>query len=100
VPCRAVGENEVRTNTTADIRHACGGRLCASIQLDTQHLSPWNFDQIRGDAEAPVRELQDLRGGLMLYAYVGVDVPFENLEALCSALEETCQLPLPSGAME
>ena len=34
-------------------------------------------------------------GGLMLIAECEPDVPLENIEAICLALEETCDPPLP-----
>jgi uroporphyrinogen decarboxylase len=84
---------EVSTNTVPGIRRAYAGRLCASVQLDAQRLPAWSPEDVRRHVAETVGGLSELRGGLMVYAYVGADVPLANVDALCSALEEACGLP-------
>ena len=92
-----VHDPELATNTVAGIGRAYGGKLCAMIQLDAQRLPSWRPEEIRRHVSEAVRALDDPRGGLMVYAYVGADVPLLNVDALCGAVEDACRLPRPDG---
>ena len=81
---------EVRTNTAEGIARAYGGRLCAQVQLDTQMLPTCTPREIHEHVAEVVETVGAPAGGLIIYAYVGPDVPLENIEALCSACEEFC----------
>jgi len=90
---------ELRTNTLEGIQKAYfqGNRaredhpvrLCASVQLDTQMLPNCKPEEIRQQVADAVA-INPPDGGLMLYTYVSGEVPLENIEALCCALEEFC----------
>jgi hypothetical protein len=90
---------ELETNTMAGIRRVYGGRLCAMVQLDAQRLPSWEPAEVSQHVKAAVRALEEPRGGLMVYAYVGADVPLANVDALCGAVEEACRLPPPDAAV-
>jgi len=47
-----------------------------------------NFKEIREHVREAVIKLGSTRGGLMLTAGVYPDVPLDNIEALCQAMEE------------
>ncbi len=52
-------------------------------------------DDIYRQVEDTVREMSAPEGGLMLLGAVyGSDVPIENIEALCNALEQVRKTPL------
>jgi uroporphyrinogen decarboxylase len=94
-----VHDPELATNTVAGIGRAYGGKLCAMIRLDAQRLPSWRPEEIRRHVRESVRALDDPRGGLTVYAYVGADVPVVNVGALCGAVEDACRLPRPDGSM-
>jgi hypothetical protein len=81
---------EVRTNTAEGIARAYGGRLCAQVQLDTQMLPTCTPREIHEQVAEVVETVGAPAGGLIVYAYVGPDVPLQNIEALCSGCEEFC----------
>jgi hypothetical protein len=49
---------------------------------------------VRHVAEA-VRALDDPRGRLMVYPYMGADVPLTNVDTLFGAVEDACRVPPP-----
>jgi uroporphyrinogen decarboxylase len=98
VDCGAsLHDPEVSTNTLPGIRRAYAGKLCALIQLDAQKLPTWTPEQIRRHVVEAVQALDDLTGGLMVYAYLGADVPLGNVDALCGAMETACRIPTPGS---
>jgi len=78
---------QVRANTLEGLRRTCKGRVCIHLDLDRQLFPFATPKQIREHVEEAVEVLASPEGGLALYAEIGPDVPLENIEAVCSALE-------------
>ena len=78
---------QVRANGLDALAQVCKGRVCVDLDLDRQ-MFPFGTP---ADIDAHVREavetLGSPEGGLWLKAEVGPDVPLENVEAICQALE-------------
>jgi hypothetical protein len=84
----SVHDPQVRANTIDGIARAYKGRLCATVDLDRQMFPFCTPDDIWRQVEEAVTKVGTPQGGLMLAAAVyGADVPLENIEALCAALE-------------
>ncbi len=82
---------QFRANTLEGIERAYKGRMCIDLDLDRQMFAfcePREIDeQIRESAE----RLNAPEGGLMMKAEVsGTNVPLENIEAICDAMERYC----------
>jgi len=78
---------QIRANGLAGLAAECRGKVCVSLDLDRQ-MFPFCTP---ADIDAHVREVTEglgsPQGGLWLQAEVGPDVPLENVEAICRALE-------------
>jgi uroporphyrinogen decarboxylase len=81
---------EVPTNTAEGIARAYHGRLCAKAQLDAQRLPLWSTSDIHRHVREVVETISRPEGGLMVFCYVGQDVPLANIEALCACFQEFC----------
>ena len=91
VECGAsVHDPQVRANTIEGIRRAYKGTLCALVDLDEQMLPVCAPQDIKDQMRQIVEEIGDPKGGLMIFAAPSVDVPPENLEAICDAWEQYC----------
>ena len=79
---------QIRANGLDGLEKAFKGKICINLDLDRQ-LFPFCFaaelDEHIGEA---VKRLGSKEGGLMLLAEIEPDVPFENIEAICAALEK------------
>lgn len=85
----SVHDPQLRANTIDGIAAAYKGKLCASVDLDRQMFPFCKPDDIQRQVEEVVEKVGSPDGGLMLQAAIyGADVPLENIEALCSAMEE------------
>ncbi|MGQ9697179.1 MAG: uroporphyrinogen decarboxylase family protein, partial [Armatimonadota bacterium] len=78
---------QVRANTLEGLRQRCKGRVCIHLDLDRQLFPFASPTQIEDHIEQAVEILGSPEGGLGLYAEVEPDVPLENIEAICCALE-------------
>jgi len=78
---------QIRANGLDNLVAECKGKVCVSLDLDRQ-LFPFATPE---EIDAHIREageaLGSPDGGLWLSAECGPDVPLENIEAICSALE-------------
>lgn len=78
---------QVRANGLDNLAQVCKGRVCVDLDLDRQ-LFPFAAP---AEIDAHVREAIEIlgapEGGLWLKAEIGFDVPLENVEAICTALE-------------
>jgi len=86
----SVHDPQFRANTLEGIAEKYKGRLCIDLDLDRQTFpfcSPLN---IRRLVKESVEKLWLPEGGLMMKGEVGPDVPLDNIEALCQAMEEFC----------
>ena len=81
---------EVSTNTAEGIARTYQGRLCAKVQLDAQMLPHWAPSDIQRHVRDVVETISRPEGGLMVFCYVGQDVPLRNIAALCASFEEFC----------
>ncbi len=80
---------------TQRVGELCGGRVCIRTDIDRQWVIPFGTPE---DVRAAVREAISafgrFNGGVLLHGEVGMDVPFENIEALYSAFYEFGTYPL------
>ena len=79
---------QIRANGLDRLVEECKGKLCVDLDLDRQ-MFPFCTP---ADIDAHVRECAEKlggpEGGLWLTAECGPDVPLENIEAICQALEK------------
>jgi hypothetical protein len=78
---------QVRANGLAGLVACAKGRVCVRLDLDRQLFPFATPAQVREHVRQAVAALGDPRGGLMLDAECGPDVPLENISAICTALE-------------
>jgi len=62
--------------------------MCINLDLDEQMFAFCKPEDIREQVKEVVEKLYSPQGGLMVYGEPSPDVPLENIEAICSALEE------------
>lgn len=82
---------QYRANPLDKIASVYGGKMCAMVDLDQQHILPFGTPE---DVRRLVKEVVDTlfkpEGGLMIYAEIQPAYPLANIRALCEALEEYC----------
>lgn len=78
---------QVRANGLDKLAREAKGKVCIDLDLDRQMFPFCSPKEIEEHVEEAVMKLGSQEGGLMLRAEVGPDVPLENIEAICSALE-------------
>jgi uroporphyrinogen decarboxylase len=80
-------------NGLAGLQERAQGKLAINVDLDRQ-LFPFASQSI---IEGHIREIHEglwlERGGLMLHAECGPDVPLTSIEAICTSLESLCGHP-------
>jgi len=87
----SVHDPQLRANTLEGIRRRYKGKMCINLDLDRQMFPFCKPADIREQVKEGVEALNSPEGGLMMQAAVyGGDVPLENIEAICSAMEEYC----------
>jgi len=79
---------QIRANTLDGIAKNIKGKVCIDLDLDRQLFPFAKPKEIRKHIEEAVLKLKTERGGLMLTAECEPDVPLENIEAICSTLED------------
>ncbi len=79
---------QVGANGLAGLAEVCKGKVCVDLDLDRQHFPFWKPGDIDRHVREAVETLGDPEGGLWLKAEIGDDVPLENVEAICAALEK------------
>ena len=77
---------QVRANGLEGLVRECKGR-CADLDLDRQLFPFATPAQIDAHVREVVEKLGAPEGGLWLTAECADDVPLENIEAICQALE-------------
>lgn len=71
------------------IAEAAKGRCCIDLDIDRQSIVPYGTPaDIRALIEEGVRKLGSPQGGLMLVCGIYPPAPPENVDAVCSAIEE------------
>lgn len=78
---------QIRANGLQHLVDTCKGKICIDLDLDRQLFPFATPKQIEEHIEECVRAMYMPEGGLMLVAECAADVPLENIEAICCALE-------------
>jgi len=78
---------QVGANGMQALKDACADKVCLNLDLDRQMFPFWTPAECDAHVKEAVETLGDPRGGLWLGVEIGEDVPLENVDALCSALE-------------
>lgn len=78
---------QVRANGLERLAEVCKGVLCVDLDLDRQLFPFATPAEIDAHVRRAVQVLGGPQGGLWLKAECGPDVPLENIEAICTALE-------------
>jgi uroporphyrinogen decarboxylase len=87
----SVHDPQLRANTLDGIARAYKGKLCANLDLDRQSFPFITTTDIRRQVKEVVEVMADPQGGLMVMGGIyGADVPLQNIEALCVAMEDYC----------
>lgn len=79
---------QIRANTLDGLVKMCKGKVAVNLDLDRQlfpFCTPADIDEHVREA---ITKLGSKEGGLMLVASCGPEVPLENIEALCLAMEK------------
>jgi hypothetical protein len=79
---------QVGANGLANLARVCKGKVCVDLDLDRQMFPFWKPADIDRHVQEAVEILGAPEGGLWLKAEIGDDVPLENVEAICCALEK------------
>lgn len=87
----SVHDPQIRAATLDGIVRAYKGRLCANVDLDRQMFPTCTPDDIRRQVEEVVERMDSPEGGLMVFGTMwDAEIPLENIEAMCVALEDYC----------
>ena len=78
---------QFRANGLENLVRACKGKVCLDLDLDRQMFPFCSPGEIDAHVREVVEALGSCEGGLWLEAECGPDVPLENIEAICAALE-------------
>ena len=78
---------QVGANGLENLARACKGKVCVNLDLNRQMFPFWSPREIDEHVRDAVEALGSPEGGLWLFAEIADDVPLENVEAICQALE-------------
>jgi len=78
---------QIRANGLAGLVAVCKGKICLNLDLDRQLFPFCTPAEIDTHVREVVEQLGAPEGGLWLTAECGPDVPLDNIEAICLALE-------------
>lgn len=79
---------QIRANGLDGLERECKGKVCINLDLDRQLFPFCTPSEIRRHVHEAVARMAMPEGGLMLSAECEPDVPLENIEAVCQALED------------
>ncbi|MHB1458620.1 MAG: uroporphyrinogen decarboxylase family protein [Armatimonadota bacterium] len=79
---------QIRANGLQNLRDVCKGKVCVCLDLDRQMFPFCKPEELDGHVREAIEALGDPCGGLWLIAECGPDVPLENIDAICTALEK------------
>ena len=79
---------QIGANGLDNLVRECKGKVCVSLDLDRQSFPFWGPAEIDAHVHEAVDKLGSPQGGLWLSAECGPDVPIDNIEAICQALEK------------
>jgi len=85
---------QIRANGLDGLEKIAKGKVCIHLDLDRQLFPFATSAEIKGHIREAVKRLGSEKGGLMLNAECEPDVPLQNIEAICQALEEIGGGPL------
>jgi uroporphyrinogen decarboxylase len=87
----SVHDPQLRANTLEGIAKAYKGKLCIILDLDRQMFPFCKPSAIRRQIKDAVEKLYLPEGGLIIAgSFYGGNIPLENMEAACQAMEEFC----------
>ena len=78
---------QIGANGLDNLVRTCRGRVCVDLDLDRQMFPFASPGEIDAHVREAVEALGSPEGGLWLKAEIGDDVPLENIEAVCVALD-------------
>jgi len=78
---------QVRANGLGGLRRVAKGRLCINLDLDRQLFPFASRREIESHIAESIEALSSPRGGFMLTAECGPDVPLETIRAIIETLE-------------
>lgn len=84
---------QFRANGLEGLQAVARGKVALNQDLDRQLFPFATPDEIAAHIAAVHAALALPEGGLMLYAECEPDVPLRNIEAVCTTLEQVCNLP-------
>lgn len=79
---------QIRANGLDNLVEVCKGKVCVNLDLDRQMFPFATPAQIDEHIREVVEKLGSPEGGLWLIAECAPDVPLDNIEAICVALEK------------
>jgi len=79
---------QIRANTLDGLVKMCKGKVAVNLDLDRQMFPFCTPEDIDEHVREVVVKLGMKEGGLMLIAECAPDVPLENVEAICQAMEK------------
>ncbi|HEX2951979.1 MAG TPA: uroporphyrinogen decarboxylase family protein, partial [Armatimonadota bacterium] len=79
---------QFRANGLANLVATCKGKVCIDLDLDRQMLPFATPEQIDAHVLEAVEAMAMPEGGLWLRGECAPDVPLENIDALCTAMEK------------
>jgi len=80
---------QVGCNSLEGIKDAFKGKICIDLDVDRQYILPFGSPQdVRDHIKQIVFELGSKEGGLWIIAGCYPDVPLDNIETLCRAMED------------
>ena len=79
---------QIGANGLDNLVRECKGKVCVNLDLDRQKFPFWKPEDIDAHVRECVQQLGSPEGGLWLLAECAPDVPLENIEAICVALEK------------
>lgn len=79
---------QIRANGLEGLARVCKGKVCLNLDLDRQMFPFCKPEDIDPHVLEVVKTLGAPEGGLWLFAECAPDVPLENIEAICLAMEK------------
>lgn len=77
-----------RVNGIENIRQRIKGKVCVDLDIDRQFIVPFGNPEAISHIREAVVKLGSEEGGLMTYSETHAYVPFENMDAVCTAFED------------
>ncbi|MBE0696906.1 MAG: hypothetical protein IH586_08275 [Anaerolineaceae bacterium] len=77
-----------RANGITELAQVCKGKVCVDLDLDRQLFPFATPKELDAHIREAVEKLGSREGGLWLKAEMNYEVPLENIEAVCTALEK------------